>query len=82
MPLTEHEKLHINAVIAEADGSLVKSIEDRDKLAGYRNLSRQQYDDYLEKVKTKATVILDSKVFPDLKDASDIHDYLEGNIES
>lgn len=79
MALSEHELLHLNAVIVDAQTELEKPMNEKEQVAEKKELP--DYDVYLQKVIDEATAIIKADAFPeDLRKPSDIHDYLETSV--
>jgi len=55
---------------------------EKDRLADAKKVSRVDYDTYLTDVETDVQAIIDSGVFPERLEPSDIHDHFEKNREA
>ena len=84
--LTAHQKFHLRAVITKAISNKARSQELKSRLAFTKEIPIRDYDQYLDNIKDKAQLILNSGVFPaelDTEEPSDIHDFLEkGHIRN
>jgi len=78
MALTKHQLLHLNSVLESQTRDKTDPIM-MDRLRGIKGETLTKYNIYLDDVKTKVNKIISSGVWPsEVKDPSDIHDYLEG----
>lgn len=77
MPLNDHEKLHVESVLLDAQESLALDTESRAHMADIEDLSLSDYDYKMALVIGEAQEILNTGKFPRLDAPRDIHDYLE-----
>lgn len=77
MPLTKHEKFHLNAILTDMDKNKIQSVSVKEKLAKSKGVLAGDYIAYVDNIKVEAQKILDSGIFPKDLEPSDIHDYLE-----
>lgn len=77
MPLTTHQRFHLNTMKAEIADNKLQSDGVKLKLSLSKNISLSGYANYLDAVEAEVQKILDSGKFPAGLEPSDIHDYLE-----
>lgn len=77
MALTEHELLHLNAIIDEAEETKNLLGDKKNKLMKSKNIEEGKEEQYLDKIIKDSEKIKKDNVFPDLESPSDIHDYIE-----
>ena len=81
MALTIHELFHLNAVITECDESINLPKDKQDKLSEGKKVKKDKFDKYIKRIKKEAEDIITDDTFPVDLSPSDIHDYLEQNLE-
>jgi len=81
MALTDHQILHLEAVIDECAANKLESQGKKDRLSDAKGIPRGQYIKYLNMVDKEADDILKEKEpYPeDVEFPSEIHDKLEKN---
>ena len=77
MALTEHQLLHLKAIIAEANETKNFSVEKKDKWMISKKVSKGKEEEYLDEIIKDVEKIKKDDVFPDLEHPSMIHDYIE-----
>lgn len=78
MTLTDHQRYHLDAVIADSQASRLKSMGEKKKEANAKGIPDAKFSDYLDLTEADAEDIITSDVFPvKLVHPSDIHDSLE-----
>ena len=77
MVLTEHQEFHLYAVIEEVEQTRLLDAVKKNKWMKSKNIKEGKEDQYLEKIKSDVEKILEDKIFPNLSNPSDIHDYIE-----
>lgn len=75
--LTEHQLLHLDAIIVEVNETKNLSTEDKDKWMKSKKIKDGKEDEYLDEIIKNVDKIKKDKIFPDLDHPSKIHDYIE-----
>lgn len=75
--LTDHQLLHLNAILAEAEETRNLPIEDKDKWMKAKKIKEGKEEEYLDEIIKDIEKIKKDEVFPDLAHPSMIHDYIE-----
>lgn len=77
MPLTVHQKFHLDAMLVDIADNRIQPVEIKEKLSSSKGVAIEDYTTYLDAVEVEVQKILDSGIFPAGLEPSDIHDYLE-----
>ncbi len=78
MPLTRHQRFHLDATIREAEANKLESREMRVKLSESKELEERAYDAYNDEVIRLSQEIIDTRLFPSsAREPSEVHDYIE-----
>ena len=75
--LSQHQLLHLNAIIAEANETRSLNPDKKSKWMKSKKVKEGKEEQYLDKIIKDVEKIISDEQFPDLESPSRIHDYIE-----